>query len=186
MKPRILHVITRLDRGGSATNTLLTVAGFPDAFDQCLVYGRTHELPPLARAVRQAEELPPLVWRIGVCIHAGLHGKKAKRIPLEISTAERALAIADWFGQQQLQILSESRAAAARKVTAKIFELLAKNPAGIRAADVYRARIAKDATEARTILARMEADHALLGHDRTPLGGGHVTRVYFRNPAYEF
>jgi hypothetical protein len=125
-------------------------------------------------------------WRIAVCIHAGIHGKKAKRIPLEISTAERALAIADWFALQQLQILSDSRAAAARKLTQKIFELLAKNRDGIRPADLYKTRIARDATEARTILARMEADGALLGYDRVPPGGGHVTRVYFRNPGYEF
>jgi replicative DNA helicase len=125
-------------------------------------------------------------WRIAVCVHAGIHGKRAKRIPLEVSTAQRALAIADWFAQQQLQILSESRSAAARKATVKIFELLGKTPGGIRPADVYRARIARDATEARTILTRMEAEHALLSHDRTPPGGGHVTRFFFRNPAYEF
>jgi glycosyltransferase involved in cell wall biosynthesis len=61
---RILHLITRLDRGGSATNTLLTVAGFPSLFGQSLLYGRTQEFPQLALNIRrQVEmmELPDLV-----------------------------------------------------------------------------------------------------------------------------
>ncbi len=61
---RILHIITRLDRGGSATNTLLTVAGLPAAFGQRLIYGRTVEYPHLARRLEQQvemAELPELV-----------------------------------------------------------------------------------------------------------------------------
>lgn len=39
---RVLHVITRLDRGGSAENTLLTVAGLdPDSFDVTVAVGPT-------------------------------------------------------------------------------------------------------------------------------------------------
>lgn len=63
-EPRILHVITRLDRGGSATNTLLTVAGLARPFRPTLVFGRTAELPPLARQVAErveTVELPVLV-----------------------------------------------------------------------------------------------------------------------------
>ncbi|MFN3476312.1 MAG: glycosyltransferase family 4 protein [Candidatus Methylomirabilales bacterium] len=44
---RILHVITRLDRGGSAENTLLTVAGLPPFFRQSLVFGKTMAFPKL-------------------------------------------------------------------------------------------------------------------------------------------
>ncbi len=61
---RILHLITRLDRGGSAMNTLLTVAGLPSLFGQSLVYGRTREFPQLALNIRQQVEmmeLPDLV-----------------------------------------------------------------------------------------------------------------------------
>lgn len=50
---RILHLITRLDRGGSATNTLLTTAGLPSPFRSSLVYGRTLEFPLLARELRR-------------------------------------------------------------------------------------------------------------------------------------
>ena len=48
---RILHLITRLDRGGSATNTLLTVAGLPSPFGQSLIYGRTVEFPDVPAGV---------------------------------------------------------------------------------------------------------------------------------------
>ena len=61
---RILHLITRLDRGGSATNTLLTVGGLPSPFGQSLIYGRTVEFPQLAhRLQRKVEmaEVPQLV-----------------------------------------------------------------------------------------------------------------------------
>lgn len=60
---RILHLITRLDRGGSATNTLLTVAGLP-GFSQSLVYGRTRDFPQLAEELRgkvEMAEVPELV-----------------------------------------------------------------------------------------------------------------------------
>ncbi|MFQ5657050.1 MAG: glycosyltransferase family 4 protein [Candidatus Methylomirabilales bacterium] len=63
---RVLHLITRLDRGGSATNTLLTVAGLPSPFGQSLIYGRTAEFPQLAlRLQGQVEmaEVPDLVRR---------------------------------------------------------------------------------------------------------------------------
>ncbi|MFQ5848665.1 MAG: glycosyltransferase family 4 protein [Candidatus Methylomirabilales bacterium] len=63
---RILHLITRLDRGGSATNTLLTVAGLPSPFVQSLIYGRTADFPQLGRRLQgQVEmgELPELVRR---------------------------------------------------------------------------------------------------------------------------
>lgn len=61
---RILHIITRLDRGGSSINTLMTAAGLPPPFRQCLVFGQTRELPQLALELRgKAEmiELPQLV-----------------------------------------------------------------------------------------------------------------------------
>lgn len=51
---RVLHVITRLDRGGSAENTLLTVAGMdPDRYDVTLAVGVTVDDPgPTAAAAR--------------------------------------------------------------------------------------------------------------------------------------
>ncbi|MBI3989054.1 MAG: glycosyltransferase family 4 protein [candidate division NC10 bacterium] len=57
MAVRILHVITRLDRGGSATNTLLTVAGLPPRFHQSLAFGRRVEFPKLALELQGKVEM---------------------------------------------------------------------------------------------------------------------------------
>jgi glycosyltransferase involved in cell wall biosynthesis len=61
---RVVHVITRLDPGGSATSTLLTVDGLAGAYQQSLVYGRTRQATPLLAALRgrvELVELPALV-----------------------------------------------------------------------------------------------------------------------------
>jgi glycosyltransferase involved in cell wall biosynthesis len=54
---RILHIITRLDRGGSATNTLLTAASLPPPFRSTLIYGSTRELPRLALELHRTVEM---------------------------------------------------------------------------------------------------------------------------------
>ena len=73
---RMLHVITRLDRGGSAENTLLTVAGLdPARYDITVAVGPTEgerspteqearrrgvrfvDMPHLVRAPRPASDL---------------------------------------------------------------------------------------------------------------------------------
>ena len=42
--PRILHIITRLDAGGSATNTIVSVAGLrKEGFETALAYGTTRD-----------------------------------------------------------------------------------------------------------------------------------------------
>jgi hypothetical protein len=41
--PKILHVITRLDMGGSAQNTLLTCRELADAYQMVLVHGLARE-----------------------------------------------------------------------------------------------------------------------------------------------
>jgi len=117
-------------------------------------------------------------WRIAVCLHAGLHGKHAHEGRLELKTAEAAIELANWFAGQQLEILSKGRDAARRKIRDEVLSLLADTPAGIRASDVYRPRITRNAEEAHTLLAAMEAEGELTGRDEKPDGGGHVTRIY--------
>ena len=119
-------------------------------------------------------------WRIAVCLHAGLHGSTAHEHALEIETAEHAIELADWFAAQQLEILSGGRLAARRKIRDEVLALLADNPKGIRASDIYRARITRNADEAHALLATMEAEGALTGRDEQPESGGHVSRIYTR------
>lgn len=42
-RPHIMHIITRMDRGGSAQNTLFTCLGLADRYRQTLVFGPTLE-----------------------------------------------------------------------------------------------------------------------------------------------
>ena len=117
-------------------------------------------------------------WRLAVCIHAGSYGREAHEIPLELATARAAIELADWFAAQQLEILSAGRYKARRKIRDEVLTLLVDSPKGIRASDVYRARITADAEAAHALLATMEAEGELTGCDEQPEGGGHVTRIY--------
>ena len=119
-------------------------------------------------------------WRLAVCIHAGSYGQDAHEVPLELATANAAIEVADWFAAQQLEILGAGRYKARRKIRDDVLKLLAEKPAGIRATDVYRARIVGDAEAARVLLAQMEADGELIGRDEKPANGGHVTRIFTR------
>ena len=48
-------------------------------------------------------------WRIAVCLHAGTHGSQAHEQPVSLETAQRAIALADWFAAEQLRILNAGR-----------------------------------------------------------------------------
>ncbi len=48
-------------------------------------------------------------WRIAVCLHAGTHGSQAPEQPVSLETAQRAIALADWFAAEQLRILNVGR-----------------------------------------------------------------------------
>jgi hypothetical protein len=120
-------------------------------------------------------------WRLSVVLHAARHGARAYEHKLEIDTANQAIELADWFASQQLEILSATRDKARREIWDRVFTLLADKPEGIRGSDVYRARITCNADEAHALLAAMESEGELSGHDEQPEGGGHVTRIYVRS-----
>lgn len=117
-------------------------------------------------------------WRLAVCIHAGVHGAHAHEHALDLRTAEAAIELADWFAAQQLEILSAGRHHARRKIRDDVLALFRNCPAGIRASDVYRARIVRDANAAHGLLATMEAEGLLFVRHAKPEGGGHVSRIY--------
>ena len=66
---RILHVITRLDPGGSTDDTLLTLAGLdPARFRAVLACGPAQDPPVAALAAVRARgvaviDVPPLIWQ---------------------------------------------------------------------------------------------------------------------------
>ena len=117
-------------------------------------------------------------WRISVCLHAGKHGAGAGDKSLELDTAQEAIAIADWFAGQQLEILAENRDAVRRGKREHVLSLLVDKPAGITVREVQRAHITNDAEEARQLLAKMEAEGALRSEEKKT--GGRPVRVYTR------
>lgn len=124
-------------------------------------------------------------WRIAVVLHAGLHGEHAGMQAMSTETAASAIAIADWFADEQLRILTRGRYAAHRSKCEEVLALLADNPVkGITAREVLRARIVVTAEEAHALLAQMETDGELAGKDSKPDGGGHTTRVFTNNQKF--
>ena len=95
---------------------------------------------------------------------------------LSAETATAAITLADWYAAQQLDILRGGRWQAKRDRENEVLKLLADNPTGITARDVYRRNIAKSPEEARDLLATMEGQ--LTGKDITPEHGGKKSRIY--------
>ena len=117
-------------------------------------------------------------WRIAVCLHAGKWGAQAHEQTVELDTAADAIALAEWFSAQQLEILAGGREKEKQDKRDKVLALLVNNPSGIRATDVYRPRITHNADAAHTLLAQMETEGLLAGTDSQPAGGGHITRLF--------
>ena len=117
-------------------------------------------------------------WRIAMCIHAGLHIERAGERGLDVDTARKAIALADWFADEQLRILAGGRHAARQSLLDQILGLLADTPMGITARDIQRARIVAFADEAHALLERLEAEGELTGADSKRDSGGHITRIY--------
>lgn len=145
-----------------------------------LIVSRWHsgELRDVASfALRWTEQ----AWRISVCLHAGIHGEQCVKLPVDASTARNAISLADWFVEEQLRMLAGRRLASMLSVKDRVLRLLQSHPGGIRASDVYRARIVSDADAAHRLLRLMETDGELTGYDEKPETGGHITRTYSRN-----
>lgn len=117
-------------------------------------------------------------WRISVCLHAGLHGGQAHERRLELATARYAMELADWFANQQLEILSAGREVMRRRKCDAVLGLLADKTSGVTSRDVHRARIAATSEQAREVLQTMEMEGALFGRDLST--GGRPTRIYAR------
>jgi hypothetical protein len=63
-------------------------------------------------------------WRIAVCLHAGTYGSQAHEHPVALETAQRAIALADWFAEEQLRILNAGRMSRKAARLKKLKELI--------------------------------------------------------------
>lgn len=130
-------------------------------------------------AARWAEQ----AWKFAVVLHAGHHGADAHNHRLELTTAENAVRLAEWFANEQLQILAKGRHEAAKKIEEQVLELIQERTERqkidyVTARDVYRGRIISTPEAAQALLARMEHDGLLIGEDVRPERGGRVTRIF--------
>jgi hypothetical protein len=114
-------------------------------------------------------------WRISLCLHAAKWLAEAEHHPLEVDTARRAIRIAEWFAQQQLAILEQSRAAAKREREQEVLLLLTDSPSGVTLRDVYK-RLRMQPAEADRLLNGM----GLEAEEIRPAKGGHKHMLYKR------
>lgn len=119
--------------------------------------------------------------RIGVVLHVDTHGKEAHKNDLSLDTAEKAITIARWFADQQLDILLAGRELAQQKLEDKVMALVDENPNGITTRDVYRKRLSRSSRLAHEILKNMEAKGILISREKMPEGGGTISRIYTRD-----
>jgi hypothetical protein len=116
-------------------------------------------------------------WRIALVLHAAEHGSRAHRVELSEETAQRALAIMEWFAQEQLDILAATREEANRAKVKRVQDLIQRK-GHATARDVQRARIVATATEAEALLVQMRGDDLLTDEFITPPNGGKQMRVF--------
>jgi hypothetical protein len=123
-------------------------------------------------------------WRIAVTFHACKYRERAADRCLSEETAREAIAVADWFADRQLEILTKSRRASFKKQSESVIEFMKdrwerKKADTLKARNIYHdARICQTSEEARTLLALMESDGVLIGEDVRPARGGKTTRLY--------
>ena len=75
-------------------------------------------------------------WRIGLCLHAGLHGKASPNSPLAEEVAICACELANWFVEQQLAILAKSRSDKRRTRVNRLLTLLSEQRGEISLRDL--------------------------------------------------
>jgi hypothetical protein len=123
-------------------------------------------------AARYAEQ----AWKLCVTFHAGRWGDDATKNQIDEETASNAIELAQWFAEQQLQILFNVREAARKEIEDKVLELFGKLPDGITPRDVSRARITTDAKQAQPLLESMVASGVL--KSETVATGGRSKTIY--------
>ncbi len=149
-------------------------------YHNSIVYRRRSDLRDVTGfAARWCEN----AFRLALVLHAGFHGAEAHQHVLELSTADAAIRLSQWFSRAQLAILAKGRVQAAQKVELEVIDLLRTRPE-VTARDVTRARIVTTAQDAHRLLNRIETAGIITGRDFVPDHGGRPTRIYrlVKNP----
>jgi hypothetical protein len=67
-------------------------------------------------------------WKITLVLHAGIHGANSHRLTVEADTAERAVALQQWFACQQMQVIGGGVEHPGNPRLARLCELLRESP----------------------------------------------------------
>ena len=132
-----------------------------------------------AYAVRWTEQ----AMRLSLVHHVGLWGKQAHEHPLSLQSAEAGIAIGEWFAGQQQEVLARGRQDAHKKLEDRVIALIEERKTRqqgdyVTARMVQNRHVARTASEAQTLLARMHADGLLDCKEFRSPQGGHVELRY--------
>jgi hypothetical protein len=129
------------------------------------------------------------VWRLSVVLHAGKYGAESHHHQVTSDCVEGAILLADWFSEQQLEILARSRSSARKDKEKAVLELFlhppvqkpkTTPPGSITAREVQQAHIVDSAVEARALLEQMEVTGKIVSQILRMPQGGHSVRYYQR------
>jgi hypothetical protein len=114
-----------------------------------------------------------------ICLHAAKHQEHAMAKDVNIETAHEAIGLMEWFAEQQLGLLQESRDKQSEEKEMRVHRLIEDNGGQCTKGNVYRKRIASDAGSAEVLLTAM-VEKGILTEEKqpSPKGGGHSQTIY--------
>ena len=117
--------------------------------------------------------------KIAICLHAAKHQEHAMAKDFSTKTAHEAIELMEWFAEQQLGFLQESRDKQSEEKEMRVHRLIEDNGGQCTKGNVYRKRIASDAGSAEVLLTAMVAKGILTEEKQpSPKGGGHSQTIY--------
>jgi hypothetical protein len=118
-----------------------------------------------------------------ICLHAAKHQEHAMAKDVSIETAHEAIGLMEWFAEQQLGLLQESRDKQSEEKEMIVLRLIEDNGGQCTKSNVYRKRIASDAGSAEALLTAM-VEKGILTEEKqpSPKGGGHSQTIYKSKP----
>jgi hypothetical protein len=121
--------------------------------------------------------------RLSLVRHAALWGREAHQHELSVETAEAAITLVQWFGDQQLEVLGRGRQEGYQKLVDRVLELLAERQTRnqvdfVNVRFIQNRHVVRTAEEAQALLDRMVADGLLVVQEIHRSEGGHVQRLY--------
>ena len=100
---------------------------------------------------------------------------------VSIETAHEAIGLMEWFAEQQLGLLQESRDKQSEEKKMRVHRLIDDNGGQCTKSDVYRKRIVSNAESAQALLQAMVIKELLIEETQPPpQGGGHPQTLYRR------